>query len=157
MMQMQNTLKKQVHFQGVGLHTGSQVTVTVKPALENHGIVFMRTDVEPSVRIPALSSYIVDTTLSTTIGKDGVTIATIEHLMAALWGLGVDNALVEVEGPEIPIMDGSSYPFVKQFKRRGLHKQSVHRKIFVVTEPISVIDGDRYCYLLSQKIPKLTC
>src|SRR3989344_4703599 len=107
-MEYQKTIKKLIEFSGIGLHTGQKTRVVLHPAKADHGIIFERSDTHSSVRIPGLNSYVVDTRFSTTIGKGGITIATIEHLMSALWGCGVDNVLVRVEGPEIPIMDGSS-------------------------------------------------
>ena len=106
----QQTLKNPIRATGVGLHTGEKVYLTLVPAPPNTGIVFKRTDTATPVTIPALTENVCDTTLATTITRDGVKISTIEHLMAAFAGLGVDNAVVEVSGPEMPIMDGGSIP-----------------------------------------------
>lgn len=156
-MDNQISIKKSVQFSGIGLHTGKVVTVTLHPGKPDSGIVFIRTDVSPHARIPALNSYVVDTRLSTNLGKDGVTIATVEHLMSAVWGLGIDNLEVEINGPEVPILDGSSSLFAKGIRKTGLVKQSQPRRYFVITKPLSISEDDRYCYLLPHKTPKFSC
>ena len=107
----QRTLKEPISTQGIGLHSGSPVNLTFRPAPPNHGIVFVRTDLDRPVTIPALAENVIDTSLATTLGKDGVRVGTVEHLMAALAGLGIDNVRIELDGPEVPIMDGSAAPF----------------------------------------------
>ena len=104
----QQTLKAPISFSGTGLHTGVKVTMTVHPAPENSGIVFRRIDLEGKPEIPALCDYVTDTSRGTTIEKDGARVATIEHIMSALWTLGVDNATIDVDAGETPIMDGSA-------------------------------------------------
>src|SRR5262245_56791135 len=111
-MDAQKTLKRKISLKGIGLHAGGKVTCVIHPAPENHGIVFLRSDLSAQPRIRADISKVVRTDMSTTLGAHGAIVATVEHLMAAMRGMGVDNALVEVTGPEIPIMDGSSREFV---------------------------------------------
>src|SRR3990167_4815440 len=106
----QRTHKKVIQAIGVGLHSGQKVLLTLRPAPINTGIVFRRTDLNPVVEIPACYNYVGDTTLCTSLQKDGVKIATVEHLLSAFAGLGIDNAYVDVNAPEIPIMDGSAAP-----------------------------------------------
>lgn len=156
-MNFQKTIRKAITFKGIGLHSGAEAQVILKPACVDSGITFVRTDVAQKVLIPALNQYVVDTALSTTIGKNGVTIQTIEHLMAALWGLDIDNVDIEVFGPEIPILDGSSDPFVKKIKKAGIKELDQLKKVFVITKPVAIVEGDRYCYLLSSRTPKMTC
>lgn len=156
-MNFQKTIRKEITFQGIGLHSGEETQVTLKPASADHGITFIRTDRDQKISIPALNQYVLDTTLSTTIGKNGVTVQTIEHLMATLWGLDIDNVEIEVCGPEIPILDGSSEPFVKKIKKAGIQELDQLKKVFVITKPLAIVDGDRYCYLLSSRTPKITC
>ncbi|MBI3018355.1 MAG: UDP-3-O-acyl-N-acetylglucosamine deacetylase [Deltaproteobacteria bacterium] len=156
-MNFQKTIRKAVTFKGIGLHSGATTEVVLKPAPADSGITFVRTDVAQKVLIPALNQYVIDTTFSTTIGKNSVAIQTIEHLMAALWGLDIDNAEIEVCGPEIPILDGSSEPFVKKIKKAGIQELDQLKKVFVITKPIAIVEGDRYCYLLSSRTPKITC
>lgn len=109
----QQTLKAPISFSGTGLHTGVKVTMTVHPAPENSGIVFRRIDLEGKPEIPALCDYVTDTSRGTTIEKDGARVATIEHIMSALWTLGVDNATIDVDAGETPIMDGSAKEYAK--------------------------------------------
>ena len=104
----QNTLGAPITFSGKGLHTGKLVTMTVSPAPENHGIVFRRIDIEGAPLVPALCQYVVDTSRGTTIALGEARVSTIEHIMSALWTLGVDNALIDINAPEVPIMDGSA-------------------------------------------------
>src|SRR5688572_29424262 len=97
----QRTIRSTVQCQGVGLHSGKPVELTLRPAPPHHGIVFVRTDVRPHVLIPALSEYVVDTSLATTLGRDGMRVGTVEHLLSALYGLGIDNLRIELDGPEV--------------------------------------------------------
>jgi len=157
MIHYQKTVKKRVQFSGIGLHSGQQSTVTLKPAKVDTGIQFVRTDVTPNVRIPALNSYVVETRLSTHVAKEGVRVMTVEHIMSALWGLGVDNVVVEVSGPEIPILDGSSHLFSKKIRKAGLKRQSRPRRYFVITKSISVSKDDCYGYLMPHKSQKFSC
>jgi len=136
MKEMQSTLKESVTFKGLGIHTGHEVTMTVIPAAANHGIVFTRTDIDKENRIPALAEYVVDTSRGTTIRKDDVTIHTIEHLMAALRGLHIDNALIEINADEIPIMDGSSVFFAKKFEEIGNKELDEDRQYYEIKEKI---------------------
>lgn len=130
----QSTIKTSASLSGVGLHTGKNVTLTITPADANTGIVFRRVDLDPSVDIPALASYVVDTSRGTTLEKAGAKVATVEHLLAALAGLQVDNCIVEVDNEEIPIMDGSAQPFVDLIQSAGIEQQDAERDVFVVEE-----------------------
>lgn len=142
----QRTLKNVIRATGVGLHTGEKVYLTLRPAPVNNGIVFVRVDTEPAVEIPALSPRVCDTTLATTIEKDGAKISTIEHLMSALSGLGIDNAYVEVSGPEMPIMDGSAATFVFLIQSAGIVDQNAAKKFIKINKKISVTgpEGTRW-------------
>ena len=130
----QHTLNRAFSLSGQGLHTGEKVTVTIEPALENHGYKFQRTDVEGSPIIPADADLVTETTRGTTLEKNGIKVQTTEHLLAALYGLQVDNALIKLDGPEIPILDGSSKMFVQEIERVGLLKQSKDRHYFEFRE-----------------------
>ena len=130
----QNTLGASITFSGKGLHTGKQVTMTVNPAAENHGIVFRRVDIEGTPSVPALCDYVVDTSRGTTIAQGEARVSTIEHIMSALWTLGVDNALVDIDAPETPIMDGSAREYAAEILRVGVVEQSAPRKYYEVTE-----------------------
>lgn len=139
----QYTLKRSVSCCGVGLHTGRTVNLTIKPATENSGICFYRCDLDSRPAVPARMEQIVDTTLATTIGNGEVRISTTEHLMAALRGVGIDNADVEIDSHEVPIMDGSAGPFVHLLKRGGRRKQRALRKVLRITQPVSFTAGDK--------------
>ena len=135
---------------GVGLHTGARVRLSIRPAPARAGIVFVRTDVrDRDNRVPAAAEAVVQTRLGTVIGNaDGVTVATIEHLMAAMAALGVDNAVVELDGPEVPIMDGSAAPFVRLLDRAGRRRQDVPRRAVQILQPVEVVEGDKRAALL---------
>ncbi len=136
----QHTIKKEVSISGVGLHSGEKATLTIKPAAENTGFVFKRVDLEGSPAIPAKVRYVVQTNRSTTLGKGKATIMTVEHLLAALTGMQIDNAILEVSGPEVPILDGSAGPFVELLAQAGRQEQEADCKSFVVKEPITFVD-----------------
>lgn len=138
----QYTLKKTVSCCGVGLHSGNTVNLTIKPAAENSGIRFFRTDLLGKKSIPAHMDNVVDTRLATTIGVEGMVVSTTEHLMAALQSYGVDNADIEVDAPEVPIMDGSAGPFMLLLKRAGLKRQNAMRKVLRITKEIVFTSGD---------------
>lgn len=145
----QATLKTAISCTGVGLHSGKKVVMTLNPADENSGIVFKRTDIEGNgALIPATWDRVVDTTMCTVLGnEDGVTISTIEHLMSALSGCGIDNTLVEVSGDEVPIMDGSAAPFVFLVECAGAVQQNALRRVIRVLKPITVTDGSKVATL----------
>lgn len=141
----QHTVRAPALFAGVGVHTGAYTRVNVRPAAVGAGIVFVRTDVRDRDNlIPATGEAVCKTQLGTVIGNAaGVTVSTIEHLMAAFAMLGVDNAIVEVDGPEMPIMDGSSLPFVRILDRAGLRSQEAARNYIEILDTVEVIDGDK--------------
>ena len=139
----QRTIETEVRCSGIGLHTGAPVTLVLKPAPEGYGVTFRRTDVPQAPAIPALHSNVVDTSLATTLGKDGVKVGTVEHLCAALAGLGVDNLKVELDGPEVPIMDGSAAPFGYLLRSAGIVEQHKTKKFLVIRKKVSVRDGDK--------------
>lgn len=138
----QQTLKNVIRATGVGLHTGEKIYLTLRPAPTDTGIVFVRVDVEPAVEIPALTEYVGDTTLATTIMRGGQRISTIEHLMSAFSGLGIDNAYVEVSGPEMPIMDGSAATFVFLIQSAGIEEQNALKKFIKIIKPVQVNDEE---------------
>jgi UDP-3-O-[3-hydroxymyristoyl] N-acetylglucosamine deacetylase len=139
----QRGLKQRASLEGVGLHSGAKVRLTLAPASADSGIVFVRDGVE----IPALAEFVVDTTMNTSLGRSGIRIGTVEHLLAAFAGCGIDNARIEVEGPEIPIMDGSSDPFVTLIRRAGIHEMRQSRRFLLVRKAVTVTDGDKLARL----------
>jgi UDP-3-O-[3-hydroxymyristoyl] N-acetylglucosamine deacetylase len=140
----QRTLNNTIRATGVGLHSGEKVYLTLKPAPPNTGIVFCRTDLDPVVEIPALAENVGETTLSTTLIKDGVRVDTVEHLLSAMAGLGIDNAYVELSAAEVPIMDGSAGPFVFLIQSAGLQDQPVPKKFIRIKRKVIVEDGDKW-------------
>lgn len=141
-MRAQTTLRTPVSIEGIGLHTGHSVRARFRPAEENHGIVFRRSDhAELAIAACSASAQLFDH--ATTLGREGVTIATVEHALSAAYGLGLDNLDIEVDGPELPILDGSALPFVRLFQAAGLARQ--HRAVtpLAVTRPVAVGAGDR--------------
>jgi len=146
-MLRQRTLKNSIRATGIGLHSGRKVYMTIRPAVENTGIVFRRLDVEPPVDIRAEAVCVGDTMLGTTLVQGRTTVATIEHLMAALAGLGVDNAFVDLSAPEVPIMDGSSAPFVFLLQSAGVVEQSALKRFVRIRKTKRVEDGERWAEL----------
>jgi UDP-3-O-[3-hydroxymyristoyl] N-acetylglucosamine deacetylase len=136
---MQTTLRQSLHFEGVGLHTGAHCRVEVRPAAADAGLTFLL----GSIRVPATVEYVVDTTRATVLGRDGVTVSTTEHLLSALFAMGVANADIVVDGPEIPVRDGSASQFASAIEQCGLQEQFAQRKIFDLEEPVIVRDGDK--------------
>lgn len=140
----QRTLKNVIRATGVGLHTGEKVYLTLRPAAPDTGIIFRRVDLDEPVEIPATPENVGDTTLSTSLMKDGVRISTIEHLLSAMAGLGIDNAYIDLNAPEVPIMDGSAGPFVFLIQSAGIEEQNAAKKFIRIKKPVIVKDGDKW-------------
>lgn len=139
----QRTVAKPVSCSGTGVHSGKSVTLTIRPAPLNHGIKFVRTDLPDNPGISAHFNAVVDTSLATVIGYEGFIVSTIEHLMATFAGLSIDNAIVELDAYEVPIMDGSAGPFTSLIRSAGIMEQAGPKCFFVVKEPIELKKGDR--------------
>jgi len=152
----QRTLKKEVECTGIGLHSGEKSTIVLKPAPPNTGIQFCRTDLPARPTVRAQFDQVADTMLATTIGLNGCKIGTIEHLMAAFYGLGVDNAHIEVDGPEVPIMDGSSAPFVYLIDSAGIREQKAAKKFLVIKKRFELKDGNRSVSITPSKELKIS-
>ena len=140
----QRTLKNIIRATGVGLHTGDKVYMTLRPAAPNTGIVFRRTDLNPPVDIHARPDCVGDTRLSTTLVKGDVRVSTVEHLLSAMAGLGIDNAYVELSAPEVPIMDGSAGPFVFLLQSAGIEEQNAAKRFIRIKKPVKVQEGDKW-------------
>ena len=138
----QRTLKNSIRATGVGLHTGKKVLMTLRPAPPDTGIVFRRTDLDHPVDIRAHAENVGDTTMNTTLHRGEVKVSTVEHLLSALAGLGIDNALVEVSAAEVPIMDGSAGPFVFLLQSAGIEEQKAPKRFIRILETLRVDDGD---------------
>jgi len=143
-MLKQRTLKNTIKTTGVGLHTGARVEIVLRPAAPNAGIVFHRVDLERPVAIPADALHVGETRLSSTLKHDGAAISTVEHMMSALAGLGIDNVHIDVSGPEIPIMDGSAGPFVFLLQSAGIVEQDAAKRYMRIVQTVEARDGDKW-------------
>ena len=146
-MLRQRTLRESIKSTGVGLHSGNKVTMQLSPAPVDTGIVFRRTDLSPIRDIPARADQVDETDLSTSLGRGDFQVTTVEHLLSALCGLGIDNAFIEIDSPEVPIMDGSAGPFVYLLQTAGVQEQSAAKRFIRVTREITVSDGDKVATL----------
>lgn len=146
-MRGQKTIKRITVCRGVGLHTGTPAALRFVPAPTDTGIVFVRRVRGREVRIPARATHVVSTRFCTVLGGDGETVQTVEHLMAALVSLGIDNLYVEVEGPEIPILDGSAWPFIQLLRQAGIRTQAKPQPCLEVQEPVLIREGDRWIHV----------
>lgn len=157
-LQFEKTLREPVSFIGIGLHTGNKVSMRIKPAMPGSGILFLRKDVLSGQGMISARWYnVTETRLSTTLGNEhGVTVATVEHLLAALRGCGIDNAIIEIDAPEVPIMDGSSDPFVKTIEQIGTVAQPQKRSVIWIQRPIEVREGDKYAILMPYNSSRIT-
>lgn len=144
----QRTLQNVIRATGVGLHSGKKVHLALRPAPVNTGIVFVRTDLDPVVHVPARAELVEDTTLCTALSSNGVKVATVEHLMSAFAGLGIDNAYVDISAPEVPIMDGSASPFVFLIQSAGILEQEAAKKFIRIKRRVAVTDGDKEAVFL---------
>lgn len=154
---LQRTLATAITCDGVGLHSGNAVTMTMQPAPPNHGVKFMRLDLPEKPIIPALFSRVVDTSLATVVGYDNVIVSTIEHLMATLTGFAIDNVLIELTNYEIPIMDGSAKAFAEMITEAGITSQDVPRQAFILREPIEIEDGERFVGVYPDSTYSISC
>jgi len=153
----QRTLDQAVSCSGIGLHSGKEVHLTLKPAPTNHGIKFIRKDLPDNPTIPARFNCVVDTSLATVIGLDGAIVSTIEHLMACLAGLSIDNVIVELDSYEVPVMDGSAGPFTRMILEAGIREQKAERHFFVVQKPIELEQDGKFVGAYPDNTFKITC
>lgn len=143
----QRTLKNVIRATGVGIHTGEKVFMTLRPAPVNTGIIFRRTDMDPVMEVPAFATHVGDTSMNTSLEQNGVRVSTVEHLMSAFAGLGIDNAYVDLSNAEVPIMDGSAGPFVFLIQSAGIEEQSAAKRFIRILEPIEVRLDDKWARL----------
>ncbi len=139
----QRTIAEKISCTGIGLHSGKPVQVTLHPARAHSGIVFVRTDLPHPVEIPARFDAVASTRFATTLGRGDATLGTVEHLLSALVGLGIDNVRIDVDGPEVPVMDGSAASFVYLIRTAGIFDQRSERRVMRIKKPVEVRDGDR--------------
>lgn len=154
---LQKTLARPVNVEGIGVHSGKQTTLSIHPAPENHGIKFRRVDLPGTQDIQALFKRVVDTSLATVLGTNGAIVSTVEHLMASFAGLGIDNALVEIDEYEIPIMDGSARIFTRMIKDNGLVEQNAPKHFFIIKKPFEVVQQDKKVIASPASSFKITC
>ncbi|MDA8134953.1 MAG: UDP-3-O-acyl-N-acetylglucosamine deacetylase [Desulfobacteraceae bacterium] len=153
----QTTLAKSISFSGVGVHSGKTTRLTLRPAPQNHGIKFRRVDLPGTQDIQALFKLVVDTSLATVIGTNGAIVSTIEHLMASFSGLGIDNALVEIDDYEIPIMDGSAKIFTQMMEAAGIVLLDAPKHYFIVKKPVELVEDDKSVSVYPCPCFKITC
>ena len=153
---VEQTIAAPVQCTGIGLHTGEPVDLSLKPAAAGTGLLFVRTDGEQPVRFPARAEWVTDTTLATTLGNEDSRLSTIEHLVSALRGMGIDNCTIGVSGPELPIMDGSAASFVYLIQQAGIRAQARMRRRLVIRRPIEVREGNRYVRVVPSRDFKLS-
>ncbi|MGW8312877.1 MAG: UDP-3-O-acyl-N-acetylglucosamine deacetylase [Desulfuromonadales bacterium] len=153
----QTTIASPTSITGIGLHTGHRINMTIRPAAAGTGIVFHRKLDNQTVSIEAISANVVDTCMATVLGKGDVRISTVEHLLSALAAYGIDNLHVDVDGPEVPIMDGSAAPFVSIIEEAGRLRLAHSRKFLAIRQPLSVIDGERRVNIIPSRFFRITC
>ncbi len=137
-------MSNSIRASGVGLHSGEKINMTLRPAAKDTGIIFRRLDIEPIQQIPARAESVIDTMLGTTIAKKNASVMTVEHILAAFAGLGIDNALIDLDGPEVPIMDGSSASFIFLIESAGIEEQNASKKFLRIKKNIRVEDGEKF-------------
>ena len=155
-MQFQQTIKRSIACHGIGIHSGRPAHLVIHPAPANSGLNFVRTDLPGAPVIPARSSRVADSNLATTLGNSDAYVSTVEHLLAALAGLNIDNARIEVSGPELPILDGSAAPFTVLLQKAGIKALRWPRAFFQMQKPLEIFDGDKYIGIEPAKECKLT-
>jgi UDP-3-O-[3-hydroxymyristoyl] N-acetylglucosamine deacetylase len=153
----QRTVAERISISGVGLHSGQPVTLTLVPAPANSGVVFVRTDLPGRPEVPARPEFVVDTALATSLGRGAARVGTVEHLLAALVGMGIDNVRAELDGPEVPIMDGSSAPFCFLIRSVGTVSQSRPKNFLVIKRPVEVREGDKFARLVPAARFSVSC
>lgn len=152
----QTTIARPVAISGIGLHTGQRISMTLRPAEAGVGIIFHRKIEERTVTIEATAGNVVDTRLATVLGKGDVRISTVEHLLSALAAYGIDNLHIDIDGPEVPIMDGSAAPFASVIEEAGLIRHPQSRKFLAIRKPVSVIDGEKRVSIIPSRFFRIT-
>lgn len=156
-MNFQSTINRTVHISGIGLHTGKIISVALRPAAAGTGVVFHRAEGSRVVSIEAISANVIDTRLATVLGKDGLSVSTVEHILAAVSALGIDNLHIDIDGPEVPVLDGSAAPFVHLLRTAGLRRLNQRRKFLQIIKPLMVVAGDKWVRLIPSRFLRITC
>ncbi len=155
-MIQQCTLAQPITINGIGLHSGTPVTMVLKPAGADNGIVFNRQDGDRCVAIRACSENVIDTRLATVLGTDGLSVSTVEHLLAALTACGIDNVDIDIDGPEVPIMDGSAQPFIDHLQEAGVANLKAPRKFLAIKKPLTLVEGEKRISVIPSRFFRIT-
>ncbi len=155
-MILQRSIKKPATISGIGLHSGARINLRMRPATANTGIIFHRTDGEQTVDIKACSENVVDTRMATVIGHQGMTVSTIEHFMAALAAFGIDNLHVDIDGSEVPVLDGSAAPFIREIQQAGIKKLNRSRKFIAIRKPLEIIEGEKRISIIPSRFLRIS-
>lgn len=155
-MILQHTIQNPIEISGIGLHSGVNISLRLRPAEAGTGIIFYRRDAMRLAVIPAKVENVVDTRLATVLGRDGLTISTVEHFLAALSACGIDNLHVDIDGPEVPILDGSAAPFIAAINKAGIDALPVSRKFIAIRKPVSLIEGDKRISIIPSRFFRIT-
>ncbi len=155
-MILQRTLNKKTTISGIGLHSGARINLTMRPAAANTGIIFHRTDGEQVIDIKACSDNVVDTRMATVLGSHGATISTIEHFMAALAAFGIDNLHIDIDGPEVPVLDGSAAPFIREIQQAGVKTLDRCRKFIAIRKPLEIIEGEKRISIIPSRFFRIS-
>ena len=155
-MILQRTIKSSTTISGIGLHTGARINLRLRPATANTGIIFHRTNGERSVDIKACAENVVDTRMATVLGHDGLTVSTVEHFMAALAACGIDNLHVDIDGPEVPILDGSAAPFIREILQIGVSDLGSSRRFVAIRKPLEIIEGEKRISIIPSRFFRIT-
>ncbi len=155
-MIFQRTLKKTTTISGIGLHTGTRINLRMRSATANTGIIFHRTDGKQTVDIKACSENVVDTRMATVLGHHGMTVSTIEHFMAALAAFGIDNLHVDIDGPEVPILDGSAAPFIREIQQAGIKTLNNSRRFIAIRKPLEIIEGEKRINIIPSRFFRIS-
>ncbi|MCK4502671.1 MAG: UDP-3-O-acyl-N-acetylglucosamine deacetylase [Desulfuromonadales bacterium] len=155
-MILQRTIKKPVSISGIGLHSGARINMKLRPATANTGIIFHRTDGELTVDIKACSENVVDTRMATVIGNQGMTVSTIEHFMAAIAAFGIDNLHVDIDGPEVPVLDGSAMPFIREIQQTGTTALNRSRKFIAIRKKLEIIEGEKRISIIPSRFFRIS-
>ncbi|PLX87981.1 MAG: UDP-3-O-[3-hydroxymyristoyl] N-acetylglucosamine deacetylase [Desulfuromonas sp.] len=155
-MIFQRTIKKTVQIDGIGLHSGANIQLRLRPAEADTGIIFHRSDEQRTVAIKAIAENVVDTQLATVIGHQGLSVSTVEHLLAALSACGIDNLHIDIDGPEVPILDGSAAPFIHKIQEAGTQTLNASRKYLSIRKPIELIEGEKRINIIPSRFFRIT-
>ncbi len=155
-MILQRTLKKSASISGIGLHSGARINLKLRSATANTGIIFHRTDGERSVTIKACSDNVIDTRMATVLGCDGLSVSTVEHFLAALAACGIDNLHIDIDGPEIPVLDGSAAPFIREIQQAGIKTLAATRRFIAIRKPLEIIEGEKRISIIPSRFFRIT-